>query len=190
MRRRPIAEPRSPRFTESPRPIGARALKSARDTLRPYLYGARVLDLFAGLGRFGIAALEEEAELVVFVEANPATAAELDRALRRYRDRARVRAQDVFAALAATPAPDERYGIVFADPPFPDWKPEFAARLLTAVCPWLDPDGIFLVKHPSRVVAFETSEIAAHGLRPWKSVPFGESRLSYWNAGSPADIVP
>ena len=35
------------------RPVSSLALKSGMDTLRPFLGEAHVLDLFAGLGRFG-----------------------------------------------------------------------------------------------------------------------------------------
>jgi len=155
------------------RPIGARALKSARDTLRPYLSGASVLDLYAGQGRFGIAALEEEAARAVFVESHSRTAADLRRELARWAERAEVVTADVIAFLAGGEA---RYDIVFADPPFPDWQADFGEQLFRGALSHLVPSGIFLVKHPSRVLLSGWSR----QLAPWKSSRFGKSTLAYF----------
>ncbi len=152
------------------RPVSARALKSAGDTLRPHLAGARVLDLYAGHGRFGRMALDEGASEAVFVEKDRAHAAAL---LKDLKGKGRVETADVFQWLAKTPQPFE---LIFADPPFPDWDETLAARLFASVTPWLVPEGIFLVKTPKRVVA--SPPIGAYRL--WKSTPFGESALQYF----------
>lgn len=159
------------------RPIGARALKSAGDTLRPYLSDAKVLDLYAGQGRFGIVALEEEAAHVSFVESHRATVGELRKALARYGERAKIFPQDVFSFLSST---TDSFDLIFADPPFPDWTGDFQARLFGAASQRLQAEGIFLVKHPSRVVLSECSE----RFKPWKSAVFGESTLAYFRYAS------
>lgn len=158
------------------RPIGARALKSAGDTLRPYLPGARVLDLFAGQGRFGKMALDEGAEWVTFVEKDAATARALRSGLPAH---AEVISQDV----ATFAAGGKHYDIVFADPPFPLWQPGFQQQLGSSVMQWLSDESIFLVKGPSRVIL----SAAFPALSFWKETRFGESTLSYFRYGSRGD---
>jgi 16S rRNA (guanine966-N2)-methyltransferase len=157
------------------RPIGARALKSAIDTLRPWLPQSRVLDLFAGLGRFGIATLKEEAGLVTFVEVNSKAAESLRRAIHRDRDRARVERSEVFAFLKKAKEDRELFDIVFADPPFPLWNESFAQMLSSSVLDVVNSESIFLVKHPARMLP----SLATYGFAEWKTTRFGESKLIY-----------
>ena len=158
-----------------PRPIGARALKSVGDTLRPFLPGATVLDLYAGHGRLGLMALDEGADSATFIERHGPTASTLARASARWKDRARIECGDALEFLRAAAREGLRWDILFADPPFPLWTPAFAGDLWAAAASCTDEGGIFLVKHPRRVVAF----LPAVGFRLWKSVNFGESQLIY-----------
>ncbi len=157
--------------------MGARALKSASDTLRPYLEGASVLDLYAGNGRFGAMALEEGAVKVILVEKDRATAQMIRKALDRDSDRARVITGDSFDYLGDSPG---RFDIVFADPPFADWDERFFPRLAKAVSRALAEDSIFLVKNPSRVVL----SAPPSGFTAWKQTRFGESTLTYYRYGA------
>jgi 16S rRNA (guanine966-N2)-methyltransferase len=183
MKRKPKKQQKEKKTPSSQlRPVGARALKSATDRLRPWLAGSRVLDLYAGQGRFGRSTLEEDAREVVFVELNSRTARELEELTAREADRRRVINQDVFHYLARG-AEVARYDLVFADPPFPFWSPEFEKKLMTAVIPWLAPEAIFLVKHPSGVLLSP----ADFGLTLWKDSLFGESRLSYLKYGEKSE---
>ena len=135
------------------RPLSARALKSAIDSLRPYLYEANVLDLFAGQGRFGISALEEGAKKVTFVENHSKTAHALKTALEHpsipKTGERKVLALDVFKYLNET---EEKFEIVFADPPFPDWQKDYEIKLLTHIVKALSKGSILLVKHPKAMV--------------------------------------
>lgn len=161
------------------RPVSARALKSVGDTLRPYLYGATVLDLFAGQGRFGRMALDEGARRATFVEKDRRTARELEDDVARYGESAIVACDDAFRALAA----GGTYDICFADPPFASWDATFAAQLFAAVARCLKPGAIFLVKFPKRMVLSTTfSEFSF-----WKDSPFGESKLMYFRYGKSDD---
>jgi 16S rRNA (guanine966-N2)-methyltransferase len=164
--------------TFDPRPIGARALKSTLDTLRPWLNGSEVLDLFAGEGRFGIAALGEKACNVTFVEINPKTASSLSQQVSAP-DRFKIVCQDVFIFLEKTARSDQRFDIVFADPPFPFWNPEFSEKLYQSVSQVLNPGAIFLVKHPERVLP----SLPSQGYSLWKSTRFGEATLIYFRYG-------
>lgn len=162
---------------DSVRPIGARALKSALDTLRPYLFEASVLDLFAGQGRFGITASSEGISSLTFVENNSRTAAELTRFLNSSQFPKTVKTtllcQDALDFLKSC---TDKYDIIFADPPFPVWNKDFENRLFEAVRNVLSQDSIFLVKCPSRMVP--STQLV--GLSQFKSSDFGESRLVYY----------
>jgi 16S rRNA (guanine966-N2)-methyltransferase len=162
------------------RPIGARALKSVTDTLRPWLAGARALDLFAGQGRLGLAALEEEAEDVTFVELDARSARAIAAAARQFQSRARVLNEDAFTFLSRARNEQKKYDLIFADPPFPLWNADFSERLFALVAAVTAEEAIFLVKYPSRMLASNSS----NGFSLWKTSLFGESRLMYWNYGS------
>jgi 16S rRNA (guanine966-N2)-methyltransferase len=98
-------------------------------TLEPILADARVLDLFAGAGTLGIEALSRGAAHATFVERDRAaiSAIRTNLAATGFADRARVIAANVIAFLGrgagagvGAPASEERYDLVFCDPPFAD----------------------------------------------------------------------
>lgn len=159
------------------RPIGARALKSAIDTLRPQLYQASVLDLFAGQGRFGVTSSDEGINDVTFVEKNRKTASELKTWVGGKQFPKTVKAsvvcQDVFLFLETL---TDKFDVVFADPPFPQWNENFEKKLFSSIVKALKPGAIFLVKYPSRMIP--SSQLKE--LRLVKTSSFGESKLVYF----------
>lgn len=158
------------------RPVGARALKSARDTLRSQLAEGRVLDLFCGQGRFGIAALEEGASYVAFVEQDKHLCRVLEKEAETFTAQTQVWCGDVFRYLQR--ADLGRFDVVFADPPFPFWDDlKKIAELFAGVAPRMNSESIFLVKKPSRVLAFEPNR----GFTSVKQSVFGESTLAYFS---------
>lgn len=161
------------------RPVGARALKSAIDSLRPWLDESRVLDLFSGQGRFGVSALEEGASSVTFVEKDRGMAREISEQTEKAEERRIVAATDVFSYLEKAANSGEKYSIIFADPPFALWNETFESRLFAEVSLVASPEAIFLVKHPRRVIP--SSTISGYYL--WKTTLFGESRLLYFRYG-------
>jgi 16S rRNA (guanine966-N2)-methyltransferase len=103
--------------------------------------GAVVLDLFAGSGALGIEALSRGAERAVFVERDePAVrvlrgnlaALELDPSV------AEVRRGDALAALQSARGRQEKYDLVFIDPPYQGaglWARELSAALPALLSP-------------------------------------------------------
>lgn len=159
------------------RPVGARALKSAIDTLRPWLPESRVLDLYAGSGRFGLAALEEGAARVVFVERS----AKLTEAIRRdvpaaLSEKVEIAQLDALSHLATLSRNQEKFDLLFVDPPFDLWDETFASALARELQAIAAEQAILLVKYPARMVVF----LRFQHLTPWKSVAFGESKLLYF----------
>jgi 16S rRNA (guanine966-N2)-methyltransferase len=101
------------------RPTNARARQAVFDILAhaPWceLHGAKVLDVFAGTGAYGLEALSRGAAAAVFFEQSPAALAALRANIEacRMQERARVVAGDVLA-----PPPGSPHDLVFLDPPY------------------------------------------------------------------------
>ena len=114
------------------RPTSERVREAVFDILGDAaLRGARVLDLYAGTGAFGIEALSRGAATAEFVEGSRAVAVALVRNLKRLAlgDRARV----VEADLSRGTLPrglEGPWGLVFLDPPY---EGDAAARWLAAL---------------------------------------------------------
>jgi 16S rRNA (guanine966-N2)-methyltransferase len=118
--------------------------------------GRRILDLYAGSGSIGIEALSRGADTADFVEQNAAVCAIIDANLAhtRFTERARVHRTRVAAFLArlaaSPPAPDQRFDLVFMDPPYA--APDIVAMATqVATSPGLAPDAIVVVGHSVRV---------------------------------------
>ncbi|MFP4357771.1 MAG: RsmD family RNA methyltransferase [Puniceicoccaceae bacterium] len=143
-------------------PGGGRSVRPATDRMReavfsslgPDIGGARVLDLFAGTGAYGLEALSRGAALVVWIEADRAAAATLGRNREAVVKSmgggglSRVIARD----LRRHPFhEDERFDLVFADPPYAEaaeWIPailSIAGRHLSH-----EPAGRLLLEIPGR----------------------------------------
>lgn len=109
--------------------------------------GARVLDLFAGVGGLGIEAMSRGAACVVFVESNRNAARAIEHNLATTAVNGRVQIQDVFDFLKYATG---HFDIIFADPPYeaaPGEKP-YTDLLLNDrwIPPLLAPNGIFVLE--------------------------------------------
>jgi 16S rRNA (guanine966-N2)-methyltransferase len=110
----------SPKTQES-RPITDRVKQSLFDVLVNYdlLSGARVADLFCGVGSFGLEALSRGAAFVTFVEKNGEVIEILEKNIAKsgFAEQLRI----VLASAFRVGAPlggGERYNLVFVDPPY------------------------------------------------------------------------
>ncbi len=118
--------------------------EDVRDTwlrdLAADLPGARVLDLYAGTGALGLEALSRGATFCDFVENGPSAlhALKANIAATRSRNRTRVFKRDALRFIESIP--DDRYDIVFADPPYESrqldrlvesWRRNPFSRILT-----------------------------------------------------------
>lgn len=160
------------------RPIGSRALKSCIDTLRPHLFGATVLELFAGQARFSFEALLQGASSALLIEKNPQIARELKTKIPKkmpVEKRIEILCQDVWAFLNH-PSSDLRFDIILADPPFPQWETLNQTEFFSLVTPFCKPGTIFLVKTPSRMLLSSVHP----GFTLWKLTHFGESQFAYF----------
>jgi 16S rRNA (guanine966-N2)-methyltransferase len=150
---------RGSRAARAPTPVGD-ALRPTSDRVREALFGrlgaldgARVLDLFAGVGALGIEALSRGAARAVFVErAAPALAAlRTNLASLGLEAVARVVRGDAVTVAARLGHAGERFDLVLLDPPYASGQAEPALRALLASGA-LAPDATVVVetgrRHP------------------------------------------
>ena len=102
---------------DNTRPTTDRVKENIFNIIMPYIYGARVLDLFAGSGALGIEALSRGAQFCDFVEKNKAAADIVKKNLCEtpFADAWRIHTVDFLGFLERETAP---YDIIFLDPPY------------------------------------------------------------------------
>ena len=108
--------------------VKGKATRPTSDLLRQAVFnvlgariqGARVLDLFAGMGSVGLEALSRGASTATFVEWDRRAVLTLrsNLATLKLMDRARVRAGDVLQALRRLGVAGEAFDCIFLDPPY------------------------------------------------------------------------
>jgi 16S rRNA (guanine966-N2)-methyltransferase len=127
----------------STRPVTDRAKESIFSSIAARIPAARVLDLYAGAGSFGIEALSRGAASAVFVESGREALAVLRSNLADLDllEVATVVARRVEAALDDLAGP---FDVVFCDPPWPVASADLEA-VLARVVPVLAPDGLVVV---------------------------------------------
>lgn len=115
LRGRVLAAPQGKHY----RPLAGRLKQSLFNYLGETVRGAAVLDLFAGVGVFGVEALSRGAARVSFVERDAGLVDALEDNLRALglADAARVYSEDVFTYFDIT-RPSTPYDVVFLDPPY------------------------------------------------------------------------
>jgi 16S rRNA (guanine966-N2)-methyltransferase len=111
---------------EGLRPTSERIRETLFNWLVPDIHGARCLDLYAGTGALGLEALSRGAASAVFVEASPVAEKQL-KMNTGLLDASGATVLRMDALDYLTGKPDERFDIVFLDPPF-------AADLLDETC--------------------------------------------------------
>lgn len=102
------------------RPTADRIKESLFNIITRYVYGAYVLDLFAGTGNLGIEALSRGAEFAVFVDRSPAAVKVIDENLihTRLDGKAEVVTADCLDFIRHYASGNRKYDIIFMDPPY------------------------------------------------------------------------
>lgn len=114
------------------RPTTDKVKESLFNIIQFELEGRRVLDLFAGSGQLGLEALSRGAESAVFVDNSPASLAVVKKniGLTGFQEKAVAVAGDAFAFLSTT---NQKFDLVFLDPPYDCKLVDQAAQLLPRV---------------------------------------------------------
>lgn len=157
------------------------ALRPTQDRIRQVIFsslaevvpGARVLDLYAGTGSFGIEALSRGATSATFVEKEPEAVQCIRDNLVHCHLQGMVVQSDAQAYLDRTP--DVRFDLIFADPPYTKSPgPLDDDPLLKKLIPFLSPEGIFVWEHfAGRTLQNES---------PWEVIRhrnYGETGLTF-----------
>ena len=108
--------------TQVSRPITDRVKESLFSVLYKYDLpeGARVADLFCGVGSMGLESLSREAEFVTFVEKDPKVFAVLKQNIEKagFVEESEIIRANAFNFGADVDSGVEKYGLVFIDPPY------------------------------------------------------------------------
>jgi 16S rRNA (guanine966-N2)-methyltransferase len=133
------------------------ALRPTQDRIRQVIFsslaeripGARVLDLFAGTGSLGIEALSRGADSALFIEQEPEAAQCIRDNLAHCRlTGGEVRRDDATAFLRGAAANEQKFDLVFADPPYVKSRGRLEDDpLLAGVATVLAPAGLFVWEH-------------------------------------------
>jgi 16S rRNA (guanine966-N2)-methyltransferase len=131
----------------------------------PIFEDARVLDVFAGTGAFGLEALSRGARFATFIEKDRDAREALAANIKALGESGRTRLLAVDATLP--PRADGSYNLVFLDPPY---RSGLAAPALEALARtgWLSPDALVIVELAARSgfeppAGFETLEERRYG---------------------------
>lgn len=132
------------------RPTMDRVKAAIFSSLGEMVINARVLDLFAGTGALGIEAMSRGAESVLFVEEDSQAIAAIEKNLDKAKLSGRVRQADVFRFLKNATSSNERFRIIFADPPYEKMKSgeQYTDKLLSdpGLPHLLEPNGLFVLE--------------------------------------------
>ena len=165
---------------EVTRPTADQVRIALMDTLMPWLPDARLLDLFAGAGGVGLEALSRGAAHVTFVERDARAVAALrdNVAALGVAHAARVVRDDVPRALVALRRDDERFGIVFLDPPY---EADLTTPTLAALGDGsvLAAGALVIAQHLTKRAPAEIAGM----LRAFRTRRFGETTLTFFRAG-------
>ncbi|MCB9367039.1 MAG: RsmD family RNA methyltransferase [Calditrichaeota bacterium] len=160
------------------RPTSARTLESVFDMLRADVPDTRVLDLYAGVGSYGVMALKNGADVAVFVDKSREAEKRMLRALSQYHfeDRSVVHCEDVQHFLHNAGRFTDPFNIVFADPPYERVVPgELMEQVMESGL--LAPQGVFVFEHSKRQAPPDIV-----GLKLRKSRVFGDTTVSIWDS--------
>lgn len=131
--------------TDETRPIMDRAKESIFNSIAFEIPHARVVDLFAGAGSFGIEALSRGAESAMFVESGRKALQALRENLETLGVDAVVRTADVLTWDASEDGP---FDIAFCDPPWP-MDAATVSAVLERLAPDLTDDALVVVTRRS-----------------------------------------
>ena len=178
-----LAMPRGIRATE------AKVRQALFNILGASVEGARVIDAFAGSGALGLEALSRGAAFVAFIESDTESVLSIRDNLERLgaelpRSAWRLLHLEVERGLQQLAQDARVFDLIVFDPPY---RSEEGKKALNAVveCAILAPTGIVAIEHDPR-----TALPAVIGpLHQWKRHRYGDTVLSFYQAGSSAGLV-
>ncbi|MHB1126004.1 MAG: 16S rRNA (guanine(966)-N(2))-methyltransferase RsmD [Bacillota bacterium] len=162
----------------STRPTTDRVKEAIFNVLGDRVIDSNVLDLFAGTGSMGIEALSRGAAHAVFVEnSRAAWQVILDNLVHtRLADKADVHRQDVLVALTKLEALENKFDLIFADPPYQrGWTLPVLERIWQGLL--VSPSGLVIMECSSR----EEPPRVVGGLAVVKYHTYGDTLITYYS---------
>ena len=157
------------------RPTQDRVREALFSILQTVVPGAKVLDLFAGTGAFGLEALSRGAAAVELVERNPRHAEIIRRNLALVRAEARVTVADAYRYVETYAG--DGFDLVFADPPYALGAEKGYAHVLEMLKArgTVRPGGLFVAEMTAVQHAEETP-----GWELLRDRIYGKTRICIW----------
>ncbi len=143
-------------FADAPdlRPTPDRVRETLFNWLQPTIAGAKCLDLFAGSGVLGFEALSRGAESVTALELDPLAAAAIRENVKTLQTAKFKLEQRSGMDWLRTNAQEQRFDVVFLDPPFADNAHADCCRLL-AEQQWLAPRALVYLESGTNLEKLE-----------------------------------
>jgi 16S rRNA (guanine966-N2)-methyltransferase len=159
------------------RPTSDRVREALFNILSDRCAGARVADLFAGTGALGLEALSRGAAFVVFVERSKEALASLNANVRALGVGQKTRVVPLPVERAARTLGDERFDLVFADPPYADVKSGDAVRAIRPFVASLASGGLLVLEHAHRDPSPEIDGVTLERART-----YGDTALAFYSS--------
>lgn len=156
------------------RPTSSRIKKSIFDTIGKIDKKTKVLDIFSGSGSLGLEALSLGAHSVLFVEKNRSVAKIIKENIENfgYKDRAKLLNMDYNKALSLLRKNDNKFGLIFIDPPYKIYEKGSIYDLIELSKNLLNENGMLIIEHNT------SNEIFCEDFL-LKTKKYGETMISY-----------
>ncbi len=131
------------------RPTSDRLKETLFNILAPKIYGAHILDVFAGSGALGLEAISRGAASVTFFEIHKEAVRLIQDnvELCGFQKQSRLIVGDAISKIKTFfPGVDQKIDLVFIDPPYQTGLAEHALEVLSKVS-WLKPTVTIVVEH-------------------------------------------
>jgi len=141
------------------RPTSSRVKKSLFDSIQDKIQGAKVLDLYSGIGTLGIEAMSRGARKLVSIESDRKTFKILNYNIFNV---CNISNAETYCIRSENYLNNSQFGfdIIFADPPYGFIKLE---KLKNMVFPLLDLNGLFVLETNQNVLNSEDCIIKKYG---------------------------
>lgn len=174
---------------DNTRPATDAARQAIFSSLGDFAVGAKVLDLFAGTGSYGLEALSRGAAEAFFVESDRNALAVLRANIARVKKAVESAGEKFSAKVIAADCTkcallsEKSFDIVFADPPYRMYDdPKTAPKLFALFAQLSSPDTLFIIEAPA--------QFALSAAPKPDGFAFSEiKRLGKKSAGKPSQII-
>jgi len=160
------------------RPTSDRVKEAVFSMISPYLYDAKVLDLFSGTGNLSIESISRNASMAYLVEKNrnAINVIKENIARARFENKIQILSQDVFDSIKYLGLNNITFDIIFMDPPYLKGyiKPTLEAIILYNI---LEKNGIIVIEHDRR----DTLDKNINSLIKFKEKKYGNTIISIYS---------